>query len=88
MSLLVNQTCLNERLLPNYTHTHTYREKESERERESEREKMKMNPTLRKHKNLGKKQGIQRMSLFILEYYANVKCFCFFLYIKPSSGQC
>ena len=24
MSLLFNQTCLNERLLPNYTHTYTY----------------------------------------------------------------
>ena len=23
VSLLFNQTCLNERLLPNYTHTHT-----------------------------------------------------------------
>ena len=24
LSLLFNETCLNERLLPNYTHTHTY----------------------------------------------------------------
>ena len=24
LSLLFNQTCLNERLLPNYTHTHIY----------------------------------------------------------------
>ena len=48
--LLFNQTCLNERLLPNYTHIYVCvcvcvcvcvyeREKEREREREREREK-------------------------------------------------
>ena len=37
VSLQFNQTCLNEWLLPNYTHTHTHI---WEREREREREKM------------------------------------------------
>ena len=33
-----------------------------------------------------KKQGMQRMILFILKLFANIKCFGF--YIKPSSAQC
>ena len=33
-----------------------------------------------------KKQGFQRMILFIIELFANNKCFGF--YIKPSSKQC
>ena len=37
---------------------------------------MKMKPTVTKCKNM-KKQGIQRMRLFTVEYYADVKCFFF-----------
>ena len=32
-----------------------------------------------------KKQGMQKMILFIVKLFANVKCFGF--YIKPSSGH-
>ena len=44
-----------------------------------------MNPTVYKYKTK-KKLGLQRMSSFIVEYYANIKCFSF--YIKPLSEEC
>ena len=36
-----------------------------------------MNPTVCKYRNM-KKQGIQRMSLFLIEYYAIVEGFDFY----------
>ena len=48
---------------------------------------MEMNPTVRKYENIKNKQNIQRISLFIVEYFADVRGFVFF-YVKPKSEQC
>ena len=49
---------------------------------------MEMNPVVYKNENM-KKQSIQRMSIFIIEYYANVKqTGVFFVFFLELSGQC
>ena len=40
VSLLLNQTCLNERLLPNYTHAHTYLGSEVETDKQHHKENL------------------------------------------------
>ena len=46
---------------------------------------MEINLAVHEYINM-KKQGIQRMILFIAELFGNIKHFSF--YIKPSSRQC